>query len=70
MCEGVLPATIKCTAFVPGTLGGRKKAPDPLELELEWLRAAMWMLGTEQESSARAASVLNLLTISLAMICF
>jgi len=49
-----------CTLCEPGAFRGQKRAPDPPELELQ-LWATMWVLRTENMSSAKEASALNYL---------
>jgi hypothetical protein len=44
---------------VLSTRGGQKKTPDPLEMELERVVAAMWMLGTEPRLSGRGSNVFS-----------
>lgn len=50
----------KCTAWVRGALRDGKRAPDALE----WLWAALWVLGTTPVSSARPVHALNCWDIS------
>lgn len=42
-----------------GVIRDQTRASDPLELGLQVLVAAVWVLGIECRSSARSASVLN-----------
>lgn len=51
---------VKCTAWVRGALRDRKRAPDALE----WLWAALWVLGATPVSSASPIPALNCWDIS------
>jgi hypothetical protein len=44
-----------CTMCVSGIHGGQKRALDPGELELRWLRATWWVLGIEPRSLGQAS---------------
>lgn len=45
--------------YISGVLGGQTKPSDPLVLELDMVRAAMWILRFESRSSESSASVLK-----------
>lgn len=49
-----------CTVCMLNAQRGQRRALDPLELQLEMLRVAMWVLRIELGSSEVAASALNL----------
>ena len=66
MCIGVLPTYMSVIVCVPGAHGGQKKPLDTLGLCTKGLEILLWVLGIEFQSSRRAASALNLWTISLA----
>lgn len=53
--------TCVCTlGMFSGRRGGQEEASDPLELDLHVILShPPWVLGTELDASARAASVLN-----------
>jgi hypothetical protein len=44
--------------FIRRALGGQKRVPEFLELEVQTLWIVMWVLGTEPRSSARTAGLL------------
>ena len=48
-----------CTMCVPDSYGDQKRASDLLELELDILSDAIWMLGTEPGPSRGSKSALN-----------
>lgn len=66
MCMRVFSACVYVYPVHALCLGGQKRGPGLLELELWWLWATMWMLDTESEFTGRAATALNLGLISLA----
>lgn len=41
------------------TLGGKEKAPGPLELELQAVVSHMWVVGIDPRSPGNAARALN-----------
>lgn len=47
-----------CIIYVPGAYGGQKSVGS-LELELEMVRAAIWVLGIKARFSGRAAGALK-----------
>ena len=56
-----------CTKYMPSAHRGEKTVQMPWHWSYWWLRATLYVLGTEPGSSARAASVLNHWAISSAL---
>lgn len=48
-----------CAGCVPGACRGQERALEVLELQLEKLRATLWVLETKPMPSARATSDTN-----------
>ena len=48
-----------CAPCVPGAYRDQKRASEPLELKLRWLKAAICILVIKPLASSRAASTLN-----------
>lgn len=57
MSMSVLPA-YTYVDHMPGTRGGKGRALDPLQMELQTVMSHHWVLGMEPWSSARPASAL------------
>lgn len=60
VCGFCLPACMYvCTTCMSRSCRGQKRVSDLQNRSGQWARAAVWVLGTEPESSARTASALN-----------
>lgn len=58
-CMRVLSTCMHVLHFMIGTHGGKKRALDPLELQLRSLWDSMWALGNNPRYSARTPIALN-----------